>query len=98
MTDRTIDLDLHRGMSAQHATELRRLVSEVEVNQAALRRGREEVERRMLALPAESWPQAAEKARYLLGLYATSIARGDVRIAKLIATVLEDFDRLSRQS
>jgi len=64
MTDKTIDLDLHRGMSAQHATELRRLVSEVEVNQAALRRGQEEVERQLLARPAESWPQAAEKARY----------------------------------
>ncbi|MBN9491583.1 MAG: hypothetical protein J0H44_30465 [Alphaproteobacteria bacterium] len=98
MTDKTIDLDLHRGMSAQHATELRRLVSEVEVNQAALRRGQEEVERQLLARPAESWPQAAEKARYLLGLYAVSTARGDARVARLIACVLEDFDRLSRPS
>jgi len=98
MTDKTIDLDLHRGMSAQHATELRRLVSEVEANQAALRRGQEEVERQLLALPAATWPQAAEKARYLLGLYSASVAHGDARTKQLIDAVLEDFDRLSRQS
>jgi hypothetical protein len=98
MTDKTIDLDLHRGMSAQHATELRRHISEVEANQATLRRGQEEVERHLLAPPAENWPQAAEKARYLLGLYAASAVRGDARIPRLIAAVLEDFDRLSRQA
>jgi hypothetical protein len=96
MTDKTIDLDLHRGLSAQHETELRRHISEVEANQAALRRAQEEVERRLLAEPAESWSQAADKARYLLGLYAASTARGDARIARLIAAVLDDFDRLSR--
>ena len=98
MTDKTIDLDLHRGMSAQHDTELRRLVSEVEANQAALRRGQEEVERQLLSLPATTWPQAAAKARYLLGLYAASSTGGDARIPRLIAAVLEDFDRLCRQS
>jgi hypothetical protein len=98
MTDKTIDLDLHRGLSAQHETELRRLVSEVEANQAALRRGQEEVERQLLTLPATTWPQAAEKARYLLGLYADSITGGDARVPRLITAVLEDFDRLSRQS
>lgn len=86
----TIDLDLHRGMSAQYATELRRHISEVEVNQAALRRAQDEVERRLLAEPAETWPQAADKARYVLSLYAASTARGDVRIARLIAAVLLD--------
>ncbi|HKV16839.1 MAG TPA: hypothetical protein VJQ81_17465 [Reyranella sp.] len=98
MTDKTIDLDLHRGMSAQHATELRRLVSEVEANQAALRRGQEEVERQLLARPAENWPQAADKARYLLGLLAASAVRGDARTLHLIEAVLEDFDRLSGQA
>jgi hypothetical protein len=32
MTDRTIDLDQHRGMAAQKATGLRRLLAEVEAN------------------------------------------------------------------
>jgi len=91
MTDKTIDLDLHRGMS-----ELRRLVSEVEASQAALRHGQEKVERRLLALPVETWPQAADKARYLLGFCAVSTARGDARVARLIVCVLEDVARLSR--
>ena len=33
MTDKTIDLDRHRGMAAQKATGLRRLLSEVEANE-----------------------------------------------------------------
>ena len=35
MTDRTIDLDHHRGMAAQKATELRRLLADVEANEKA---------------------------------------------------------------
>jgi len=96
MTDGPIDLDQHRGMAAQHATDLRRLVSDVEANQAALRVRQEEVERQLLALPSQNWQQASEKARYLLGLYAATVASGDGRIRTLIATVLEDFDRLSQ--
>ena len=37
MTDKTIDLDRRRGMEAQKATDLRRLLSEVEANERALR-------------------------------------------------------------
>jgi hypothetical protein len=37
MTDRTIDSDRHRGMAAQKATELRRLLAEVGTNETALR-------------------------------------------------------------
>lgn len=98
MTDKPIDLDRYRGMAAQQATEQRRLDSGVEADQASLRRDQEEVERRLLAQPAEDWPQAAEKARYLLGLYAATTAGGDARIAELVAAVLADFDRLSRRS
>src|SRR5438445_10721579 len=98
MTDKTIDLDMRRGMAAQHATELRRLVSEVDANQATLRRRQEEVERQLVASPAENWQQASEKARYLLGLYAATAASGDARTRKLISAVLEDFDRLSGTS
>ena len=36
MTDKTIDLDQRRGMGAQKATDLRRLLSEVEANETAL--------------------------------------------------------------
>ena len=44
MTDKTIDLDQHRGMAAQKATDLRRLLADVEANEKALRLGRDELE------------------------------------------------------
>ena len=44
MTDRTIDLDQHRGMAAQKATGLRRLLAEVKANETALRLRQEELE------------------------------------------------------
>jgi hypothetical protein len=95
MTDRTIDLDQRRGMAAQKATELRRLVSEVEANERALRLRQSELEAQLVAAPAATWPEAAEKARYLLTLLAASPTAQDPRRQKLIAAVLDDFARLS---
>jgi hypothetical protein len=95
MTDKTIDLDDHRGMAAQKATKLRRLLADVEANEASLRVRQEELESHLLAAPATSWPEAAEKARYLLNLFAATLAAEDPRRQKLIAAVLADFDRLS---
>jgi len=37
MTEKTIDLDEHRGMAAQKATNHRRLLAEIEANERALR-------------------------------------------------------------
>jgi hypothetical protein len=37
MTKQTIELDMRRGMAAQKATELRRLMSEVAANEELLR-------------------------------------------------------------
>ncbi len=37
MTDKAVNLDHSRGMSAQKATDLRRLRAEVEANEQALR-------------------------------------------------------------
>ncbi|CAN5910497.1 hypothetical protein BH11PSE3_BH11PSE3_30280 [soil metagenome] len=96
MTDRTIDLDKRRGMGAQHATDLRRLVSEVQADHNALRQRQEVLENQLLSQPADHWSAAAEKARYLLGLYGATAARGDARIETLIAAVLADFDRLEK--
>jgi hypothetical protein len=44
MTDKTIDLDQRRGMESQKATDLRRLLAEVEANERALRLRQEELE------------------------------------------------------
>jgi hypothetical protein len=95
MTDRPISLDHHRGMAAQKATELRRLVAEVEANEKSLRDRQEELEKQLVATPAATWPEAAEKARYLLGLLASTAIAQDPRRRMLIANVLEDFVRLS---
>ncbi len=95
MTDRTIELDQHRGMAAQKATEMRRLLAEVEADHTALRLRQEELEKFLLAVPAGTWHEAAEKARYLLTLFAATPAAQDPRRQKLIADVLDDFGRLS---
>jgi hypothetical protein len=95
MTDRTIDLDSHRGMAAQKATETRRLVAEVEADARALRLRQEKLEVELLAAPAATWSEAAEKARYLLGLFACTSEAQDPRRQTLIANVLQDFQHLS---
>ena len=98
MTDKPIDLDQHRGMSAQKATGLRRLLAEVESNERSLRLRQVELETQMLAAPAGNWHDAAEKARYLLNLFAATLGAQDPRRQKLIAAVLTDFKRLSGES
>ena len=95
MTKQTIELDMRRGMAAQKATELRRLMSEVSANEELLRSRQRELEEQLLATPATTWADAADKARYLLALYASSPAAQDPRRQLLIARVLEDFVRLS---
>jgi hypothetical protein len=95
MTDKTVDLDQHRGMASQKATELRRLLADVEANEKTLRARQEELETHLLAAPAGNWPDAAEKARYLLKLFSATHAADDPRRQKLIAAVLADFERLS---
>jgi hypothetical protein len=97
MTDKPVDLDSHRGMAAQKATDLRRLLSEVEDNSKSLRLRQEELEAQLAAAPAASWPEAAEKARYLLGLFAASLPAEDTRRRKLVAAVLDDFERLTHE-
>ena len=94
MTDKTVDLDQHRGMAAQKATKVRRLLADVEANEKELRVRQEELESHLLAAPATTWPEAAEKARYLLNLFSATLAAEDPRRQKLIASVLADFERL----
>jgi hypothetical protein len=96
MTDHTIELDGHRGMAAQKATEIRRLLADVEADAEALRARQAELETQLLAAPAASWADAAGKARYLLGLFAATQAAEDPRRQTLIANVLEDFARLAK--
>ena len=96
MTDDPVDLDEHRGMAAMKATEIRRQrLYEFKEDQAALKRSQEELEKLLLAAPAESWPEAAAKALYLIELFAATPEAQDPRRKKLIANALEDLTRLS---
>jgi hypothetical protein len=95
MTDEPVDLDEHRGMAGQLATDIRRQrLHEFQAAQAALRRRQEELEKLLLAAPAETWPEAAAKAQYLIQLFAATPEAQNPRHKKLIAHALDDLTRL----
>jgi len=94
MSDIPVDLDKHRGMAAQKATDIRRVLVVVEANAKLLR----DVEIRLLAVAATSWSEAAAKARYILNLYAADLAPADTHHRDLVAAVLADFTRLSGEN
>ena len=95
MTDTPIELDKHRGMAAQKATDIRRVIAEVEANAKLLRDRQGVVEIEIPAVPAISWPEAVAKARYVLNLYSASLAPTDTHHRDLVAAVLADLTRLS---
>ncbi|HYD07124.1 MAG TPA: hypothetical protein VEC60_15415 [Reyranella sp.] len=92
--DKPIDLDRRRAGASRHATDLRRMTAEVEAERQALQQRQEALEHHLMTLPAQSWREAADKARYLLGLLETT--SGDARVKSVIRAVLADFERLSR--
>lgn len=96
MSDKPVELDRHRGIAAQKAIHLRRLLAEVAANKRALRAAQDELEAQLTAVPASTWEEAADKVRYLLSILAASSIGKDPRRATLIQAVLDDFDRLSR--
>lgn len=98
MNDAPVDLDKHRGMAAQKATDIRRQLADVEANAKLLRDRQRAVEAQLLTAPANSWPEAAAKARYVLNLYASELASADTHHRDLVAAVLADFARLSGES
>jgi hypothetical protein len=98
LSENPVDLDRHRGMAAQKATDIRRVLADVEANAKMLRDHQGVVEAQMLAVPASSWLEAAAKARYVLNLYALELAPTDRHHRDLVATVLADFARLSGES
>ena len=95
MTDEPLDLDKHRGMAAQKATDIRRVLVDVETNARELRDRQRALENQLLSVPAVSWPEAAAKARYVLNLYAAGLAPADTHHRDLVAAVFADFARLS---
>ncbi|CEG07531.1 hypothetical protein BN961_00923 [Afipia felis] len=97
MPDDPVELDSHRGMAAQKATDLRRIVVEAEAHAANLRERQLHIEMELLDAPVASWSEAAAKARYVLNLYYTSLSAQDTRHRDLVASVLRDFARLDSE-
>ena len=91
-------LDEHRGLAAQKATDERRHASDVQADQDALRRSREELENVLFAAPAQNWSQAAERAAYLLRQFAVTVEAQDPRYKQMIADVLDDLARFSGEA
>ena len=97
MNDDPVELDSHRGMAAQKATDLRRIVAEAEAHAAGLRERQLQIEQELLGAPVASWSEAAAKARYVLNLYYTSLSVQDTHHRDLVASVLQDFARLDNE-
>ena len=96
MTHDPVNLDSHRGMAAQKATEARRLLAEVTENERQLRERLDALEKQLSAAPSTDWHDAAAKATYLLELFATTPQAQDPRRKQLIDSVLDDFARISK--
>jgi hypothetical protein len=96
MSDEPLDLDKHRGMAAQKATDIRRILADVENNARQLRERQAALESQLLSVQAASWPEAAAKARYVLNLYAAGLAPADAHHRDLIAAIFADFARLTK--
>ena len=98
MSEDPIDLDKHRGMAAQKATDIRRVVTEIEANAKLLRDRQGAVEMQILAVPTTLVSEAVAKARYVLNLYAAGLAPTDAHHRDLVAAVLADLTRLAGES
>ena len=94
MTDDPVDLDAYRGIAAQKETDIRRQrLHEFEADQVALRRRQKELEKLLLAAPADTWPEAAVKVQYLIQLFAATPEAQEPRRKELVALALVDLRR-----
>jgi hypothetical protein len=96
--DKPVDLDKHRAAADQAATESRRQRrEESQSDEDAHIRRQAELEKLLRADPAETWPQAAARAKFLIIQFAETPEARDPRYAELIANVLDDLSRLCRK-
>jgi hypothetical protein len=63
-----------------------------------LRLRRDELESSLIAAPASNWRQVAEKARYIIRLYAATLGDADTQRRSLVNAVLADFERLDNEN
>jgi len=95
MTDEPVDLDARRDRAAKTAAGLRRQrLRQLQADQAASERHEVEMDK-LFQSPAESWPEAAAKARYLIELLADAPNAQGHECKRRIAQALDDLARLS---
>ena len=61
MNDNPVDLDKHRGMAAQKATDIRRVLADVEANARLLRDRQGVVEIQLLSVPGRLVARSGRK-------------------------------------
>jgi hypothetical protein len=93
MTEKTIDLDQRRGMEAQKATDLRRLLAEVEANERSLRLRQDELEAHLAGPPGSELRGSRGEGPLCSRLYAATLTAEDTRRRTLVAAVLKDLER-----
>jgi hypothetical protein len=96
VSNEPLDLGKHRGMAARRAIDIRLALAGTEKNSRNLRQRQRLLEKELLSVPAASWPRAAAKARYVLNLYAAGLGPADTHHRDLVAAILANFARLSR--
>jgi hypothetical protein len=96
VTEQTIDLDQHRGMAAQKTTDLRRLMADVEANERALRSRQDKLEITRLRRRRGIGPKPPRR-RDICSIFLPLPSPPKIPVKqKLIAAVLDDFERLRR--
>lgn len=96
MADDPVNLDKHRGMAAQRATEVRRGRSRRQESERVSSRDRhKEIDRILASAPAADWAEAAKNARFLIELLSGGSLAQDCHYRALMARVLQDIDNLA---
>jgi len=85
-------------MQAQRDTDERRQQSSVRADQHALRENQASLEKFLFSGPAIDWIQAAEKATYVLRLFAATGEAQDLRYQQMIEDTLQDLQRLTAET
>ena len=95
MIGEPVNLDEHRGMAAQKATGTRRQSRQkLKADLANLRLREQELEYLVTAPPAETWPEVAVKARYLIQRFAATPEAQEPLRRRLVQHTLDDLARL----
>ena len=98
MTDKLVKLDTHRTAESQIAVEFRRYESRTSSPDNLTQAPRHDAALRsqLLAGPADSWPDIARKAIFLLDRYAATSEAQDMQVQILIKRAFCDIARLTR--